>query len=145
MSEWTYEGYWNAVLGNARSAHAVVEEFELDTDDERGVDEWLGLAESEAWIEVSDGGERPEEWLRFYAKALAELLSARVYAAVGTDGTRPVIWGIGRHEEEALSDAASHGGVEDESLYVHSISIARSRKVLSGDVAWHAHQSKPEP
>jgi hypothetical protein len=70
-SPWTYEGYWNAVIGDRRTAESTVAEFDLDPTDRRGLDEWLGLAE----VESARAGriEIPEEWSGFHAKALDEL------------------------------------------------------------------------
>ena len=72
---WTYEGYWNAVLG-VGSAQDVVREFDLSA---AGVDEWLGTAESESWAAGNGkAGELPEEWTGFHGRALAELKNAMV-------------------------------------------------------------------
>jgi hypothetical protein len=80
---WTYEGYWSAVLGAYRDADGVVHEFALVAE---GLDEWLGVAEAEAW---NRGGgkhdELPEEWRGFHTRALAELTSA-AEAAAALDG-----------------------------------------------------------
>jgi hypothetical protein len=75
---WTYEGYWNTVLGADRDAATVAREFALDTSDSGGLDEWLGHAESAAWIEGAegrDGAPHPTEWAGFHARALAELVA----------------------------------------------------------------------
>ena len=71
----TYEGYWNTVLGAERDAAAVLSEFGLDAGDRRGLDEWLGVAETEAWRESAQGGPLPEEWGDYHARALAEIAS----------------------------------------------------------------------
>jgi len=68
-SAWSYEGYWNAVLGDRRSAEQVVAEFELVGE---GLDEWLGTAEAEA-ARVGGLRELPDEWSDFHAQALEEL------------------------------------------------------------------------
>jgi len=78
MATWTYEGYWNAVLGASRDAANVVSEFELDASDRRGIDEWLGVAEVDAWM--AGGGEPhrdalPTEWTEWHAKALNEIVA----------------------------------------------------------------------
>jgi hypothetical protein len=73
VAEWTYEGYWNAVLGDCRDAARVVSEFALVA----GLDECLGQAEVEAW-RVS-GGEAvtlPSGWAEFHKRALEELEAA---------------------------------------------------------------------
>lgn len=69
---WTYEGYWTAVIGALTTGHAAGE-FGLDPSDVRGLDEWLGLAEAEAWRVGGDGGELPESWAEFHARALAAM------------------------------------------------------------------------
>ena len=77
MAAWTYEGYWNVVLGDKRDARQVVAEFGLDPSDRRGLDEWLGVAESTAWAESGESLEAfPRgEWSPFHAQALDELAS----------------------------------------------------------------------
>lgn len=75
MSNWTYDGYWNAVLGAGRSTADVIRDFDLDPGDRRGVDEWLGAAESEAWAMGKLGGPIPDEWSDFHARALKTLCS----------------------------------------------------------------------
>lgn len=71
---WDYEGYWNAVLGANRDASSVVMEFGLVSD---SLDEWLGVAESEAWrVGRNDRAPMPDEWTQFHARALAELQQA---------------------------------------------------------------------
>jgi hypothetical protein len=69
---WDYEGYWNAVLGASRDADDVCREFDLDPSDRRGMDEWLGVAESEAWSQCGEG-DMPSEWTEHHTKALDEL------------------------------------------------------------------------
>ena len=69
---WTYDGYWTAVLG-MRNADEVRAEFGLDVSDRRGLDEWLSLAEVEAWRIGGEGGDLPEEWRVFHTRALADL------------------------------------------------------------------------
>ena len=59
---WTYEQYWNVVLGENRSATDVVWEFDLRPSNRRGLDEWLGHAEAEAWRVRGKGGEIPRVW-----------------------------------------------------------------------------------
>lgn len=70
---WDFEGYWSAVLGAYRDADGVVWDFDLDPTDERGLDQWLGEAEVEAWRVGGDGGPMPACWTQFHAMALAEL------------------------------------------------------------------------
>lgn len=74
---WTFEGYWNTVLGANRNATDVVRELELDPSDARGLDEWLGKAESEAWTVGGFAGQPyPEEWTGYHARALEALVEA---------------------------------------------------------------------
>lgn len=72
-SKWTYEGYWNVVIGPDRSAATVVDEFGLVGD----CADWLDESATIAWGEAAagrDGAPMPEEWLTtFRKKALAEL------------------------------------------------------------------------
>ena len=72
-AKWDYEGYWNTVLGANRSAEDVIREFDLSTNDKRGLDEWLGYAEVEAW-RVGGHGPMPKEWSAFHDRALNELI-----------------------------------------------------------------------
>lgn len=72
---WTYEGYWNAVLGAHRTAMDVVRDFEISIGDARGLDDWLGRAEAEAWSRGRNG-EMPPEWAQHHAQALDELQAA---------------------------------------------------------------------
>lgn len=71
---WTYEGYWNVVLGPDRSAEDVVREFGLKPD---GLGEWLG--ESEATAAQAGGLDAtnlPTEWTEHHARALRQLRDA---------------------------------------------------------------------
>lgn len=72
---WDFEGYWSVVLGANRAACDVVRDFDLDTSDRRGMDEWLRTAEAEALLA---GGvtEIPAEWCDFHARALDQLCAA---------------------------------------------------------------------
>lgn len=75
-SSWSYEGYWNVVLGHTRSPHNVVSEFGL-VNDRRSLDEWLGHAEEEA---IHYGRlnrvETLKDWEGHHARALDELMLA---------------------------------------------------------------------
>ena len=73
MATWDFDGYWNAVLGAERTPGRVIGEFELEPADRRGLDEWLGHAEVEAWRVGGEGGDLPEEWAVHHARALAAL------------------------------------------------------------------------
>jgi hypothetical protein len=76
VNAWTYDGYWAAVLGACRGPAMVLFEFGLDAKDRRGLDEWLGEEEAEAWRVGGHGGELPEEWSTYHAQALAALEAA---------------------------------------------------------------------
>jgi hypothetical protein len=65
-----------------------------------------------------------------------------MFAAVGTDGTRAVVWGLGRTPEEARNDAKEwldqsgdreHDACDTE---VHEISDEQAEIVRAGDVSW---------
>ena len=71
---WTYAGYRHAVLGLG-SADDLVREFAL-VETGAGLDEWLGHAEAEAWSQGGGGGDMPEEWTGYHARALGELRAA---------------------------------------------------------------------
>jgi hypothetical protein len=75
---WSYEGYWNVVLGSDRNADDVVHDFDLVAE---GLDEWLGVAEAEAWNQVGGKQALPEEWRGFHTRTLADLTSAAEAAA----------------------------------------------------------------
>jgi hypothetical protein len=59
------------------------------------------------------------------------------FAAIGTDGRRPVVWGLGADEEAARLDGEDElrecGGGE-QVLRVVSVSDERAEDVLAGDV-----------
>ena len=60
--------------------------------------------------------------------------------AVGTDGFRPVVWGLGVDEDDALNDACHWLGSGSArtlaSLTTHTITEAQADVVRSGDVSW---------
>lgn len=66
-------------------------------------------------------------------------------AAVGTDGTRPVVWGLGRSRKAALRDAAaqSDGTWTVGDLECHEITARQAAKVRRGSVAWPVRLSGP--
>lgn len=74
---WDFEGYWNVVLGERRSAAQVVAEFDL-TADRRGLDGWLGHAEDAACTAggLDTDGDEVAQWDPHHARALDELLAA---------------------------------------------------------------------
>jgi len=84
VKTWSYEGYWRTVLGDNDAATAVndfVRGAMRDAEVRRNLDEWLDLAEHEAW---SQGDKRhedfPEEWHEYHAHALEELYDAATAA-----------------------------------------------------------------
>lgn len=65
--------------------------------------------------------------------------TTNMIAAVGTDGTRPVVWGVGRNEAEALADAGAQDGLDGvdlSTLDLQPITEAQAAKVRTGDVSW---------
>jgi hypothetical protein len=65
------------------------------------------------------------------------------FAAVGTDGRRPVVWGAGSTPEAAMDDARAwlratnpewNEGME--ALETHPITAAQLRAIDTGDVSW---------
>lgn len=72
-TSWTYEGYWNAVLGANRTAEDVVREFKLDASRRTEMEFWLDDAEAAAWAAGGNSGRVPEEWADFHDRALREL------------------------------------------------------------------------
>jgi len=65
----------------------------------------------------------------------------QMFAAVGADGTRPVVWGLGTTEEEArmcaerwLSEANRE--IDDEPLTYHAITTEQAEAIEAGDVSW---------
>lgn len=78
--QWTYAGYWNVVLGANRGAGDVVREFGLSdhlSDDYRSLDEWLGMAEVEVWVQSGGAADNlPTEWAHYHQRALQALVEA---------------------------------------------------------------------
>lgn len=62
------------------------------------------------------------------------------FVAVGNDGFRPVIWGLGDTEAEAINDAVSQpdGPDDDTYLMVHPCTPVIEERVQRGDVSWNA-------
>lgn len=59
-----------------------------------------------------------------------------MYAAIGDDGMRPVVWGLGRTESAAMRDARSQlheAGCESE-IHAAQIDRARVARIRAGDV-----------
>ena len=66
---------------------------------------------------------------------------AQQYATVGTDGTRPVVWGLGVSPEAAEADAREqlHAQLEDpdceEGLVTVPVTEEQARRVEDGEVS----------
>jgi hypothetical protein len=56
-----------------------------------------------------------------------------MYAAIGTDGKRPVVWGLGRDSDAALDDALANG--YDGDMITVVIDDATAKRVESGEVS----------
>jgi hypothetical protein len=70
--------YWNTVLGANRNTDDVLREFDLDPDDRKGIDEWLGQAEAEAWRVGGEKGELPKEWFEHHVRTIDHLSEMKV-------------------------------------------------------------------
>ena len=59
-------------------------------------------------------------------------------AAVGNDGVRQVVWGLGRTARAAIADALSEGagGVVAGELETHPVTADEVRRIRAGEVAW---------
>lgn len=61
------------------------------------------------------------------------------HAAVGNDGRRPVVWGLGTSPEMAFADALRQDGFDEADapfLRIESANAEVQRRVQHGDVAW---------
>jgi hypothetical protein len=59
-----------------------------------------------------------------------------MYAAIGTDGTRYVVWGLGKTEDDAEHDAASQDTEEPvEIVAIAPVDAERAARIEAGDVA----------
>ena len=62
------------------------------------------------------------------------------FAAIGTDGTRPVVWGVGVTEEEALAEARDQiiencePHERDIDLVVAAVTAERMARIVAGEV-----------
>lgn len=74
------------------------------------------------------------------AEVASCLVSAARFVAVGNDGFRPVIWGLGETEAAAIADALAQdeGPESADSLSVHPCTPAIEARVALGDVSWRA-------
>lgn len=55
------------------------------------------------------------------------------FAAIGTDGTRNVVWGLGDSEDAALADAAGQEDVPAD-LTTRAVTAADAEAIEAGDV-----------
>lgn len=64
--------------------------------------------------------------------------ATKYFAAVGNDGMRLVVWGIGHSEVEALDDAVAQdeGSTGHDQYEVHEITVAQAEAIKRGDVSW---------
>jgi len=67
------------------------------------------------------------------------------FAAIGTDGVRPVVWGLGDNEDDALAEAhsqlreaAPEWNEGHNELTVHPVTDAQVARIQTGDVSWPA-------
>jgi hypothetical protein len=74
----------------------------------------------------------------------AEMNSTSMFVAVGDDGMRPVVWGLGSTEQLALADARQqllNGDVDashEDALVIHEVTAAQAQAVEAGVVDWAA-------
>lgn len=73
---WTYEEYWNCVLGIS-TASQIVEEHALTS---CSVASWLIKAETEAWRVGGREDKPPPEWETYQDRARAALKNAAIEA-----------------------------------------------------------------
>jgi hypothetical protein len=62
-----------------------------------------------------------------------------MYAAIGTDGNRPVVWGLGATSEEAIQEAQkelhSSGYPSEDFDHVVQITLEQAYRVYQGEVS----------
>lgn len=56
------------------------------------------------------------------------------FAVIGSDGLRPVVWGIGASKKAALRDAKRWDAPSD--LDTHPITVTQRARIQAGDVGW---------
>lgn len=66
------------------------------------------------------------------------------FAAIGSDGLRTVVWGVGDSEGDALSDASLWLGDDFAStdLVIRAITSAQFEAVLAGNISWECLQKE---
>lgn len=68
----------------------------------------------------------------------------KMYVAVGDDGWRPVVWGLGRTLQQALREAHDNidafGGsaADKDALTTASVTAAQAAIIADGDITWPA-------
>lgn len=63
-------------------------------------------------------------------------MTNQYYAAIGDDGTRPVVWGLGASHAEALADAALQNDGDDVgALNVVVITAEQAERIRAGEVS----------
>jgi len=128
-------------LGARDGAAAVEAQIAEDPTEPIYVEGWDDAARS-AGAHTYAGVEGPRYTEIYYAsyntasRARAAEALADGYAAVGTDGTRLVVWGLGATEAAALADARDQGEIGDQDLDVYPITAAQIAVVEAGAVAW---------
>jgi len=96
----------------------------------------------------SDASAAYNELIQLVLLLDATLPDRPLFAAVGSDGLREVVWGVGETEEAARKDAARwigeaygpHG--EAAGLDVHPITVAQHARIVAGQVDWNVLQAK---
>jgi hypothetical protein len=57
------------------------------------------------------------------------------FAAIGTDGTRPVVWGLGATEDEAEEDARAQDDAGDVKLITVEVTAEQAARIEAGEVS----------
>jgi len=59
-----------------------------------------------------------------------------MFAAVGGDGNRSVVWGMGTTETAAVQEARAQDGFDGHALTTYQITEEQAAVVEAGDVSW---------
>jgi hypothetical protein len=84
-----------------------------------------GLAYEYVWAD--DGADAVLTQQKLFAEG------QKHYAAIGDDGLRPVVWGLGHTVEEALADAMDNGVIVER---FEQVSAEFAANVEAGDPSW---------
>lgn len=79
--------------------------------------------------------------MRINNKKPASTKARKMFAAIGDDGTRPVVWGLGSTEEAATADARSElreAGVRSELTHVVQVTARQAASIRQGVVSVEA-------